>query len=107
MKFSKVCFPGGLGTRHKLAEETGRARQAAGGFSGEQEATRVMSRKESVRFDSFRFRTFRKLIGLVRFDSDGYFSQFDAIRPAFFGRVVARSSSVRFISASGSGRFQN
>ena len=30
-----------------------------------------------------------------------------AVRPALFGRVVARSGSVRFVSASGSGRFRN
>ena len=48
------------------------------------------SRKEPVRFDSFRFRIFRISIGLVRF------VWFDAVRPSFFGRVVARSGSVRF-----------
>ena len=63
-------------------------------------------RKEPVRFDSFRFRTFRKLIGSVRFGSDNSISRFDVVRPAFFGRVVARSGSVRFVSVSGSGRFQ-
>ena len=65
------------------------------------------NRKDTVRFDSFRFQTFQKLIGSVRFGSEMYFSRFDAVRPAFFGRVVARSGSVRFVSASGSGRFQN
>ena len=64
-------------------------------------------RKDSVRFDSFWFRTFRTFIGSVRFDSYIYFTRFDAVRPAFFGRVVARSGSVRFVSASGSSRFQN
>ena len=34
--------------------------------------------------------------GSVRFGSENYLSRFDAIRPAFFGRVVARSGSVRF-----------
>ena len=64
--------------------------------------------KEPVRFDSFRFRTFlRKLFGSVRFGADKYFSRFDTVRTAFFGRVVARSGSVRFVSASGSGRFRN
>ena len=62
---------------------------------------------EPVRFDSFRFWILRKLIGSVRFGSEQYFARFDAVRPAFFGRVVARSGSVRFVSASGSGRFQN
>ena len=42
-----------------------------------------------------------------RFGSENYISRFDAVRPAFFGGVVARSASVRFVSASGSGRFQN
>ena len=64
-------------------------------------------RKEPVRFDSFRFRTFRKVFGSVRFGSDNYFPRFDAVRPAFFGRVVARSDSVRFGSASGSGQIHN
>ena len=50
--------------------------------------------KEPVRFDSFRFRTFLRLIGSVRFGSEKYSSRFDAVRPAFFGRVVARSGSV-------------
>ena len=59
------------------------------------------------RFDSFRFRTFRKLIGSVRFGSEISISGFDAVRPVFFGRFVARSGSVRFVSASGSDRFQN
>ena len=74
----------------------------------------AMCRKESVRFDSFRFQIFRKLIGSIRFGSVRFcsarnkVSRFDAVRPAFlFGRVVARSASVRFGSASGSGRFQN
>ena len=35
------------------------------------------------------------------------FSRFVAVRPAFFGRFVARSGSVRFVSTSGSGRFRN
>ena len=39
---------------------------------------------------------FRKLIGPVRFGSETNISQFDAVRPAFFGRIVARSDSVRF-----------
>ena len=60
-----------------------------------------------LRFDSFRFRTFRGFIGSVRFGSENCNSRFDVVRPAFFGRVVARSGSVRFVSASGSGRFQN
>ena len=34
-------------------------------------------------------------------------SWFQAVRPAFFESVVARSGSVRFGSASGSGRFCN
>ena len=36
-----------------------------------------------------------------------YFTRFDAVRLAFFGHAVARSGSVRFGSASGSGRFRN
>ena len=59
------------------------------------------------RFDSFRFRTSRQIIGSVRFGSQNIFSRLDAVRPAFFGRVVARSGSVRFGSAFGSLRFQN
>ena len=46
-------------------------------------------------------------IGSVRFGSDNQFSRFDAVRPGFFGRVVARSGSVRFVSAFSFGRFQN
>ena len=38
-------------------------------------------RKEPVRLDSFRFRTFRRFIGLVPFGSENYFSRFDAVRP--------------------------
>ena len=41
----------------------------------------------------------------VQFGSDKWLSRFDAVRPAFFGRVVARAGSVRFVSVSGSGRF--
>ena len=55
----------------------------------------------------FRFRTFLRLIGSVRFGSENHISQFDSVRPALFGRVVARSGWVRFVSVSGSGRFQN
>ena len=62
------------------------------------------SRKEPVRFDSFRSRTFRKLLGLVRFGSEVVVSRFDAVRPALFGRFVARSGSVRI---SDSGRFRS
>ena len=61
-------------------------------------------RKEPVRFDSFQFRTFRKK---NRLGSDGLFPRFDVVRPASCGRVVARSGSVRFLSASSSGRFQS
>ena len=48
-------------------------------------------RKEPVRFDSFRFRTFSKThrFGSARFGQ--YVSRFDAVRPALFGRAVARS----------------
>ena len=53
-------------------------------------------RKKPVGFDSFRFRTFRRLIGSVRFVSEFSLSWIDAVWPAFFGRVVARSGSVRF-----------
>ena len=61
-------------------------------------------RKEPVRFDSFRFRTFRKFIGSVRFGLANYISRFDAARLVFFGRVAARSSSVRFGSAQDSSK---
>ena len=64
-------------------------------------------RKDTIRFDSFRFQTFRKLIGSVRFDSEMYFSRFDVVRLAFFGHAVALSGSVRCGSASDSGRFRN
>ena len=49
-----------------------------------------------TRFGSIRFgsRLFRKLIGSVRFGSEMYLSRFDEVRPALFGRVVARSGSV-------------
>ena len=64
-------------------------------------------RREPVRFDSFRFRTFRKVIGSARFGSESRVSQFDAIQPVLFERIMARSGSVRLVSASGSGRFRN
>ena len=61
----------------------------------------------SVRFVSVPdFSTFHRF-GSVRFGSENFVSRSDAVRPAFFGRVVARSASVRFVSASGSGRFRN
>ena len=59
-------------------------------------AGQPVSRKEPVRFGSVRLRTFLKLIGSVRFGSENYNSWLDVVRPAFFGRVVARSGSVRF-----------
>ena len=62
--------------------------------------------REPVRFDSFRFRIFLKLIGSVRFGSDKLFSRFDPIRLPV-ERLMARSCSVRTVSASGSGRFQS
>ena len=68
---------------------------------------RMGHRKEPVRFDSFRFRTFQIFIGSVWFGSQNFISRFEAVRPACFGRVVAPSDSVRFGSASGSGRFRN
>ena len=49
-----------------------------------QEARLLVIRKEPVRFDSFRLRSFRKLIGLIRFGSENSISQFDAVRPAVF-----------------------
>ena len=55
------------------------------------------------RFGSVRY-------GSVRFGSARTkccFFWFDAVRPALFERVMVRSGSVRFVSASGSGRFQN
>ena len=49
----------------------------------------------SVRFGSgFLSKVHR--FGSVRFGSEDSFSRFDAVRPALFGRVVARSGSVRF-----------
>ena len=51
------------------------------------------TREEQVRFDSFRFQTFRKFIGSVRFGSGNCFSRFDAVRPAF---IRTRRGSVRF-----------
>ena len=60
----------------------------------------ALRRMEPVRLDSFRFRTFRRF-------SENKFFWFEALRPAFFGRVVVRSGSVRFVSASGSDRFQH
>ena len=53
-------------------------------------------RKEPVRFDSFRLRTFRKLIGPVRFGSVRTNSFTDSTRFGlrFFRRAVARSGSV-------------
>ena len=63
-------------------------------------------RKEPVRLHSFR-RSSRQFICSVRFGSEICSFRFDAVWPAFFGRVVARSDSVRFGSASGSGRFRN
>ena len=69
------------------------------------EATRARDRQTE---DACQIRmTGRNRFGSVRFGSDKYFSRFDAVQPAFFGRVVARSSPVRFVSASGSGRFRN
>ena len=52
-------------------------------------------RKKQVRFDSFRFRTFGN--SSVRFGSvqTNVLSRFDTVRPALFGRVVARCASVR------------
>ena len=44
--------------------------------------------------------------GSVRFRNK-YVSRFDTVRPAFFGCVVARSGSVRFVSAHGYVQFQN
>ena len=53
-----------------------------------------LPQEDPVRFDSLRFRTFRKCIGLVRFGSEICFSRSGAVRPALFERVVARSGSV-------------
>ena len=53
-------------------------------------------RKETVRFDSFRFQTFRKFMGLVRFGSAFCLPRFDAVRLAFSRHAVARFGSVRF-----------
>ena len=63
--------------------------------------------KDPVRFDSFRFRTFRQFIGSVRFRSEDSIFRFGAVRPALFGLAVARSGSFRFDFASGSGRFRS
>ena len=59
------------------------------------------------RFGSIRFGSGLFENSSVRFGSDFCFPRFDAFRPAFFGRVVAWSGLVRFVSASGSGWFQN
>ena len=59
------------------------------------------------RFASIRFGSGLSGNSPVRFGSESYFPRVGAVRPALFGRVVARSGSVRFVSASGSGRFQN
>ena len=48
---------------------------------------------------------FSEFIGSVRFGT--YVSRFDAVRPALFGRVVARSGWVRLVSVSDSSRFRN
>ena len=68
----------------------------------------VFVRKEPIRFDSFRFWIFRKVLGSVRFGSEKYVSQFDTVRPVF---LPTRRGSVPFVSASGSasgsGWFQN
>ena len=61
--------------------------------------TQAYHREEPVRFDSFRFRTFFNnpsvRFGSVRFGSESYLFRFDAVRPALFGCVLARSGSVR------------
>ena len=70
-------------------------------------SARACTRKEPARFDSFRFRTFRKFIGSVRFSS------VLKIRCPGSTRFGLRFSNapwlgpVRFGSASGSGRIQN
>ena len=61
----------------------------------------------SVRFVSVPWFMEIKLIGSNRFGSETYVPRFDAIRPLLFGRIVARSGSVLFASASASGRFRN
>ena len=53
-------------------------------------------RKEPVRFDSFRFRTCQQFICSVRFGSENIVQSDSA---CVFGRVVARSGSVRLGSA--------
>ena len=58
----------------------------------------------SIRFGSVIYDNSSDRFGSVRKFSC---SRFDAVRPAFFGRVVVRSGSVRFVSASGSSPFQN
>ena len=59
----------------------------------------------SIRFDSGLFGNSSVRLSSVRFGKHS--SRFDAVRPARFGHVVARSGSVRFGSASASGRFRN
>ena len=63
-------------------------------------------RKEPVRFDSFRFRNFRtkSRFGSVRKITVPGSTRFGL---HFLGCVVARSCSVRLVSASSSGWFQN
>ena len=66
---------------------------------------RICERQEGA--CSVRFVSVLDFSTIHRFGSEMLVSQFDAFRPAFVGRVVARSGSVRFVSASGSGRSQN
>ena len=61
--------------------------------------TAARNRFDSIRFGFGLFENSSLRFGSVRFVS---VSQFDAVRPAFFGHVVARSGSVRF----GSVRFR-
>ena len=58
-----------------------------------QENISISIRKETVRFDSFRFQTFRKLIGSVRFGSEMYFSP---VRRGLACIFRTRRGSVRF-----------
>ena len=44
-------------------------------------------REEPVRFDSFRFPTFRQFIGSVRIGSEKHLSLFDVVRPARLGGI--------------------
>ena len=77
-------------------------------------ATKHNYRKEPVRFDSFRFRTFREFIGSVRFGSENAMSRFDLrfpdaswlgpVRFGSFPRPVPAGSEIEWFGSAGSVR---